>query len=97
MIALLTLLAVLVPGARATQVVESPPAAGIEVYWARRAIAPHVSRIKSCQQLKRYEVRCLVVRHRRHETAHAVRYRREPGTKGIRVYFTPGWSKLASS
>ena len=75
---------------------ESPPAPTIDPSEAERAIAPHVSRIKSCRPVGFEEVVCLVVRHRRHESAHAVRHRPAPGTKGIRVFYTPGWGKRAS-
>jgi hypothetical protein len=75
---------------------EIVPAPYLEVWQGRKAIEPHVSKIESCQLVEGEEVRCLVVRHRRHETAHAVRHHPEPGTKGIRVFFTPGWGKPAS-
>jgi hypothetical protein len=77
---------------------ESPPAPYLEVWQGREAIKPHVSKIKSCQLEHGEEVRCLVVRHGRHETGHAVRHRPEPtgSLKGIRVFFTPGW-KLPKS
>jgi hypothetical protein len=95
----LVLLAVSTPAPRsAVPAVESPPAPTLEPYEARKVIAPHVSRIKSCQVVRLEEVVCLVVRRRHRESAHAVRHRLEPSgsTKDIRVFYTPGWSKLAS-
>jgi hypothetical protein len=71
----------------------SVPAPTIEPYLAREVIKPLVTHIVSCREVDSHEVKCLVVRRRQHETAHAVRYRQEPSesTKGIRVSFTLGW------
>ena len=88
------ILALSVPASRPPVLLhESPPAPYIEVWQGREAIKPHVSKIESCRLVEREEVRCLVVRHRRHETAHAVRHRPEPtgSLKDIRVFFTPDW------
>jgi hypothetical protein len=90
MIALgLVLLAASAPGGR------FPPAPYIDVSEAREAIAPHVSRIKSCRQTSRDEVICLVVRHRKHESARAVN--ESSYTTKIKVTYTPGWSYKPAS
>ena len=90
MIALgLVLLAASAPGGR------FPKAPHVNVSEARRAIAPHVSRIKSCRQTSNDEVICFVVRHRKHESARAVNessYKRK-----IKVTYTPGWSYRPAS
>jgi hypothetical protein len=83
------LLAASAPGGR------FPPAPHINISEGREAIAPHVSRIESCRQASNDEVVCFVVRHRKHESAHAVN--ESSYKKKIKVTYTPGWSYKPTS